>query len=702
MFLAPYLLLGLFAIGAPLWLHRVTRANPIQHPFASLMFIEAHETQRTARRTIRYWLLLALRIALLAALAFAFAGPLATEHIIPQPTASARLHAIVLDASFSMQHSDRWVRALDAAESVLGELRGADRVLLVRAAGRRIEVMHEAVTAANAGAVRAMLRELRPGPERLDFGLAMTTANNWLGSPRPSAVLRFASDLQRIVAPLRFADLEPPPDTQLVMHDVGEEGAPNAFIESAAFASSAERTLQAMVRSSATTPQERDIILLIDGREHARQHVVLPAAPSTQRSDDLTAESEGGGGQATSPPELASPPGGGTASAMSSVSASFSDIPLTPGPHRVELKLEPRDALPQDDQHFAVIQHADPKAMLISRSESADDAAYFEAALTSLISPRLTVERRAASAVNGDTLTGHSLAVIADANALSNAAAERVLEFVAAGGAVLATLGGDDERTELPLLEGWRIGEARTEVGKVGEISTTHPVLREANDWRRVRFFKQRSVTLADGDKVLIAYDNGAPLLVERTLGAGRMLVLTAPIDRAWNDLAIHPLFVDFVAECGRYLTGADASPVSYTAGSVVMTGLTAATGGQIFDPQGERVLSLADARAAERLVPRLTGFYEIRGGPVARWLAVNVDARESDLTPLPSTFVQRWQALRIRRTSSASGGQTSVDPARATSSERRSLGPILMWIAAALLLAELLLANRYLAVHRS
>ena len=119
MFLAPLFLLGLLAIGVPLWLHRVARANPTQHPFASLMFLEASETQRTAKRTLRYWLLLSLRILLLIALVLAFAGPLLTERIVPGANANARLHAIVLDKSLSMQHGERWQRALDEAEAVL-------------------------------------------------------------------------------------------------------------------------------------------------------------------------------------------------------------------------------------------------------------------------------------------------------------------------------------------------------------------------------------------------------------------------------------------------------------------------------------------------------------------------------------------------------------------------------------------------------
>ena len=68
---------------------------------------------------MRYWLLLALRILLLIALVLAFAGPLLTERVVPSANANARLHAIVLDTSLSMQHGERWQRALDEAEAVL-------------------------------------------------------------------------------------------------------------------------------------------------------------------------------------------------------------------------------------------------------------------------------------------------------------------------------------------------------------------------------------------------------------------------------------------------------------------------------------------------------------------------------------------------------------------------------------------------------
>jgi uncharacterized membrane protein len=686
MFLAPLFLLGLLAIGVPIWLHRVARANPTQHPFASLMFVEASETQRTAQRTLRYWLLLSLRILLLVALVLAFAGPLLNDRVVPVTDANARLHAIVIDRSLSMQHGERWQRALGEAERILGELRSSDRVMLAVAEGRRVSVLENSVPASQVGTIRGLLRGLKPGIERLDYGLAMSTADNWLGSPRPPVVLHLISDLQQSAAPLRFSDLEPPPQTQLALHDVGNAAAENVFIQGASLKTVDTRSLEVTVRGASAKPQQRQVILAIDGKEYARHGVELPAGTASVAIPPV--EGEGGRPGPDFPAQ---------SSASPAAKVLFSDLKLSAGSHRIQVSLEPADALPQDDRFYAVLEHADPKALLVATDSRADDVAYFGAAIGSLAAPTLSMEQRAPDAIGSSALTSYSLLVIANTGALSEIQARRIKEYIAAGGSVLATLGTSASLNAGPLLEGWRIGEPEQRSASVGEIATTHPVLRDAGDWHSVRFFRHRSVDIGKDDKVLIAYEGGTPLLVERTIGAGHMLVLTSPIDREWNDLAIHPLFVHFIAEAARYLVRGDASAASTTVGSVVLTGLTAAGGGQIFDPRGERVLGLAQTAAADRLIPDQTGFYEIRGNEGVRWVAVNVDARESDLTPLPATFVQRWQAMQMRK---AAPSVAAVAP---TSAEAKplSLGPAVLWLAAALLLAELLLANRYLAIRR-
>ena len=684
MFLAPAFLLGLLAIGVPLWLHRVARANPTQYPFASLMLLEASETQRTAKRTLRYWLLLATRIALLIAVALAFAGPLIAERIVPSGASDAKLHAIVLDGSLSMRYGERWSRAIDAAQSVLRDLRSSDRVMLVTAAGRHVQVLHGSTPAAGADALRATLQTLKPGIERLDYGLAMSTANSWLGSPRPPVVLHVISDLQRSAAPLRFADLEPPARSQLVLQDVGGDRSDNVYIERAALGSVDTRTLDVTIRSNAAQPQQREAIVLVDGREYARKPVRLEATQPQATFSAVGGEGDAGARQEPEP--------GVPAAINASQTVSFANLKLSAGTHRIEVVLEPHDALPQDDRYYAVVEHAEPRALLVSNEANADAAAYFSAAIGSITAPKISVEPRNAASLAGG-LSAFSIIVVTDAASLPEGVARHIRDYVAAGGAVLATLGGDTSAGTTGLLEGMRISAARARPTRIGEITTTHPVLRDAGEWHRVRFFRQHVVQVTDADRVLMTQEDGTPLLIERTIGAGRVLLLTEPIDRSWNDLAVHPLFVQFIADAARYLLGPDAAAASSTVGSVVMTGLTAAAGGQIFDPQGKRVLGLAQTSAADRLIPDQAGFYEIRSGEGVRWLAVNVDARESDLTALPGAFVQRWEAMRTPPPQTAAPAEPSAQP--------RSLGTNLLWLAAVLLIAEILLANRYLVVRR-
>ena len=73
--LAPAFLLGLLAIGLPLWLHRFARETREKKQFASLMLVEPSQTHRSRQHQLRYLILLALRIALLVMLVLAFTEP---------------------------------------------------------------------------------------------------------------------------------------------------------------------------------------------------------------------------------------------------------------------------------------------------------------------------------------------------------------------------------------------------------------------------------------------------------------------------------------------------------------------------------------------------------------------------------------------------------------------------------------------------
>jgi hypothetical protein len=75
----------------------------------------------------------------------------------------------------------------------------------------------------------------------------------------------------------------------------------------------------------------------------------------------------------------------------------------------------------------------------------------------------------------------------------------------------------------------------------------------------------------------------------------------------------------------------------------------------------------------------------------------VNVDARESDLSRMPQESLRRWETLR-----SQAPGTSQPQAAAAPKPEQpRSLGYLLLLLAALLVLIEFVMGNHYLSVRR-
>ena len=118
--LAPLFLIGLLAIALPVWLHRLQTQSPERKPFSSTMLLEQSRQQIHLQRKLQYLVLLALRIALLALLALAFAKPVWERKTVITMEEGSILHLIVIDTSFSMQYGDWFERA--RADAIRDEL----------------------------------------------------------------------------------------------------------------------------------------------------------------------------------------------------------------------------------------------------------------------------------------------------------------------------------------------------------------------------------------------------------------------------------------------------------------------------------------------------------------------------------------------------------------------------------------------------
>src|SRR5436190_12186311 len=158
--LAPLYLAGLAALSLPLILHLIRRTPRGRREFSSLMFLMPSPPRLTRRSRLDQILLLLLRLAALALLAFAFARPFLRESAtLALEDLPARRVAILLDASASMRRGDLWNQAMSQVEKELADLGPHDEVALytfgdrlqtqvgfesssaeVEAAGKRLEI----------------------------------------------------------------------------------------------------------------------------------------------------------------------------------------------------------------------------------------------------------------------------------------------------------------------------------------------------------------------------------------------------------------------------------------------------------------------------------------------------------------------------------------------------------------------------------
>src|SRR5690606_36287661 len=245
-------------------------------------------------------------------------------------------------------------------------------------------------------------------------------------------------------------------------------------------------------------------------------------------------------------------------------------------------------------------------------------------------------------------------------------------------------------------LAGGSARSASERPARIAGIEESHAVLREPGAWLRIRFFRHVAVEPPSDARTLLAIENGTPLMLEQDLGEGRMLLFASPLDRRWNDLAIHPLFVRFVAEATAWLAGARFDAASATVGAPLDASSLRRGGGQVFDPRGERTTMLTDDAQALRFIPEVAGFYEVRGGGRSDFIAVNADPRESLLAPLDTGARERWMDLQRLAAENV--------PANGVASGTERLVPVWFWLllaAAVLAFAEPLVANYHLSVRR-
>ena len=676
-FLAPWFLAGLAALAVPVFVHLLRKHVTIPRPVSSLMFFERGTQSSTRHRRLRYLLLFALRFALLVLIVLAFANPFVRR---PATDTAGHLSLIVLDDSFSMRVGTRFADAKQQALQLLATKPHSQKAQVMTLGGQ-LQMLTQPIS--DEAQLHSAIESIQPGDGRANFGEFGRSVRAMAEMVHVPIDVHLFSDMQRTAMPANFAEMVMPASATLILHPIANgTPLPNWTVESVSAPAELEdpkdprqSRVQAVVAGFSTPATEKTVTLVVNGKVAATRKVNVPAS-----------------GRA---------------------SVEFAPLGMGYGFNRCEVRLENHDAFPADDASAFAVRRSDPERVLFVRAANdTRSTLYFSTALSAAAQGAYVLQPMAAEQTTDIDASKYAFVVLSNAVSLPSIFEHTLEQYVSKGGSVLIALGpGARSHMRIPLWAGdvkdthdyARNGAAAT----VGQVDFTHPALEQAQPgrdnggWAETKFFYAVTVDPQHA-RVAARLSDGTPLLLDKRMGEGHILLLTSGLENLTNDLPLHPVFVAFVDKMARYLSGSDALSGSRLVDSFVQLRSATEPKGEVasvevIDLDGQRPLSLAEARTAQTFRLQRAGFYQIRfaNGRDAI-IGVNPDRRESDLEPIAPDVQQLWSG-------SKNGASKQANAVAVADAKSRpiSLWWYIMLLALLVALAETAVASGYMGTQR-
>jgi hypothetical protein len=660
---APWFLAGLAALSIPLWLHLLRRHRADPRRFSSLMFFEKRTQSSVRHKRLHFLMLWGLRTALVFLLALLFAEPYINRPA-EKVASDGRLVVFAVDNSFSMRMGGRLDNAKQQALQAVAELRPGSRAQVMALSSQANVLTQQEQDQA---ALRAAVASIEPSDSRSSFGELARAVRALSESSRMPLEVHLFSDMQNTSLPPGFGDLRLPAGTELVTHSVGGSVAGNWAIENV----TAPRRLyggrklpvQATVAGYGAPAAPKRISLSVNGRVVETKTIEVPES-----------------GRAT---------------------VSFSPVEATYGLNKGEVRVEGGDSFDSDDAFYFSVERSEPQRVLFIHDErDRRSLLYFQVALESGTDSAFSVEPVNVGNAQASSFNRYAFVVLADLGSLPGGLESSLEKFVKDGGSVWVTLGPNAAaRSRVPvtgqrLQEGLSAREAER-FQSVSFADTTHAAFRRANRWEGVRFFRPVRVDPAD-TRVVARLNDDTPVLMEKNIGDGRVLVFASTFDNVSNDFPIRAAFVPHVEQTAFYLSGADHSQASVMVDAFI--GLRSerekGEGVEVIGPDGGRALSLAESASASDYQVTRAGFYEVRRSNGRKELvAVNADRRESDFAMVPDETLTLWRNTGQGTAAAVDGGSGEF--------RKVSLWWMVLLALLAVTLAQYVVANRYLHTQR-
>ncbi len=705
-FVTPTLLAGAALIGVPIVLHLIMRREAQRFTFPALRFVQQRRVLNQQRLRLRHLLLLALRCAIIAFLAFALARPTLRGSGTAGKEGAPLAAAMVFDNSLRMQYRQddqtRLQKAKELAGWLANQLPVETPVTVVDRAGRQRgqDLDREAA--------ELRIERLEPSAVVRPLGEALNDAMRWFETKKdyrgemyvftdmaaeawpPDMLAQFAKTLDQL------------PGTSIYLIDVGAPEPKNLGLSALKLSGEhvppgglLQLNTELLSTGPASKESETTVELYMDdgakGPEKRGQQVV---AFSRERPAPVE----------------------------------FSLAGLSLGTHQGYVRIAGRDGLACDDVRYFTVEVRPPSKVLLL-AEKADEAIFMRKALSPTTgggAPQSKFICQVATFDESNSLPLGDFAAICllDPSSLPTGTWQSLANFVEGGGGVgiflgrharLADMNAGDAQKLLPGKLRWQSRDATY----LRPIAVEHPALSELGElaatapWSEFPVFRYWELEAGTEPVAVVAtFANGKPALVERQLGAGSVLVMTTSVsdkahDDPWNLLPTGPEpwpFIALVNGVVGHLAGTSKSHLNYLAGQTIVLPLT------LEEQVSSYVLQLPDGSAMRQsLTPgqhslsigatEELGNYRVRAGGqqerLDRGFSVNGPAEISRLERVASADVVK--AIGSQRTRVATT-RDEIEMRVGLGRIGRELFPVLILAVALVMAAEQLLANRFYA----
>lgn len=562
------MLFGMAALAIPIIVHLLNRRRFKKLPWAAMRFLQVSLERNQRRMKVEDWILLLLRLALVALLALALARP-AAAWLDSQSLGSKIASTIIIDSSGSMGRTDQ------GTEKTRFEIARGFGTEAIRTLPRGSAASVIFAADSTGSGITEPTHDLNRAEAILEGDNAQTLTNR-------------SSDLMPAVkAALDSLANRSAAQKELILVTDGDANAWNQFESIIRVLESAPEDIRSVIAMVGNNSGENLAITRLSQNTPITavgQPVRLAVEISNfgaNSFDDIPVQLTIDSNPVGEPVEIESLPSG-----ASRTLTMFAQLP-SPGIHELAVSIPGNDAFPADDRRVLVVRAIEKERALLvdglpSRDPTDAETFFLENALVPvppelkdsffLGADRITVA--GLEEIQAEALAEYRAVFLANVQDFSTTVTSKLKSFIINGGGLIVFPGsninaswynselhkksgilpaefgeiipGKDDDTTLrlqasgydhPLVELWNDPGAGT-LGEVNIRRAYSLILAKENEQ------SQQANSVA---RVVLRYNTGSPAVVESDLGLGKVYQFSTTADTEWNNLPVQPAFLPIV-----------------------------------------------------------------------------------------------------------------------------------------------------------